>query len=205
VAVKFVFIINVANDADSQDQSAVFLVGKPTGARNRHQQSVASKCCCPRSRKPAQVERNNTRIATESKSRTINPTQAGSPECKSFSWLHKCCEGPAQHWTLENEFTLWTAACGGIDWLTLIVANARLLRLILRRLDCADTTLRRLLIVGAVPRARWFANEIRQWGLILVCIIGYVDDERISTAHGLKGVPRLGGCCEPANDYCPRR
>jgi exopolysaccharide biosynthesis polyprenyl glycosylphosphotransferase len=49
-----------------------------------------------------------------------------------------------------------------------------------------------LLIVGGGPRARWFANQVRQRTDLGYRIIGYVDDETNFNGHGVQGVPRIG-------------
>lgn len=88
--------------------------------------------------------------------------------------------------------TLWTAVCVGLIGLVLIVAMRISLRLNLRRLRLHGHNIKTVLIVGGGPRARWFANEIRQRVDLGYRIIGYVDDETNFNGHGLKGVPRLG-------------
>lgn len=88
--------------------------------------------------------------------------------------------------------TLWTAACVGLFGLALIVSMRVLLRLNLRRLRLRGHNIKTLLIVGGGPRARWFANEVRERIDLGYRIIGYVDDETNFNGHGLKGVPRLG-------------
>jgi exopolysaccharide biosynthesis polyprenyl glycosylphosphotransferase len=88
--------------------------------------------------------------------------------------------------------TLWTAACVGFFGLALIVSMRVLLRLNLRRLRLRGHNIKTLLIVGGGPRARWFANEVRERIDLGYRIIGYVDDETNFNGHGLKGVPRLG-------------
>ncbi len=88
--------------------------------------------------------------------------------------------------------TLWTAACVGLIGLALIVVMRVLLRLNLRRLRLRGHNIKTLLIVGGGPRARWFANEVRQRSDLGYRIIGYVDDETNFNGHGVKGLPRLG-------------
>src|SRR6266850_450742 len=88
--------------------------------------------------------------------------------------------------------TLWTATCVGLIGVILIVAMRVLLRLNLRRLRAHGHNIKTLLVVGGGPRARWFANEIRQRTNLGYRIIGYVDDETNFNGHGVKGVPRLG-------------
>src|SRR6267142_6203333 len=88
--------------------------------------------------------------------------------------------------------TLWTATCVGLIGLALIVAMRVLLRLNLRRLRVRGHNIKKLLIVGGGPRARWFANEIRKRTDLGYRIIGYVDDETNFNGHGIKSVPRLG-------------
>jgi exopolysaccharide biosynthesis polyprenyl glycosylphosphotransferase len=87
---------------------------------------------------------------------------------------------------------LWTAACVGLFGLGLIVSMRVLLRLNLRRLRLRGHNIKTLLIVGGGPRARWFANEVRERIDLGYRIIGYVDDETNFNGHGLNGVPRLG-------------
>lgn len=87
---------------------------------------------------------------------------------------------------------LWTAACVGLFGLALIVSMRVLLRLNLRRLRLRGHNIKTLLIVGGGPRARWFANEVRERIDLGYRIIGYVDDETNFNGHGLNGVPRLG-------------
>jgi exopolysaccharide biosynthesis polyprenyl glycosylphosphotransferase len=88
--------------------------------------------------------------------------------------------------------TLWTAACVGLFGLALIVTMRVLLRLNLRRLRLRGHNIKTLLIVGGGPRARWFANEVRERTDLGYRIIGYVDDETNFNGHGVKGLPRLG-------------
>ena len=88
--------------------------------------------------------------------------------------------------------TLWTATCVGVFGLTMIVFMRILLRLNLRRLRLRGHNIKTLLIVGGGPRARWFANEVRERTDLGYRIIGYVDDETNFNGHGVKGVPRLG-------------
>lgn len=88
--------------------------------------------------------------------------------------------------------TLWTASCVGVIGFVMIGAMRVLLRLNLRRLRKSGHNIKTLLIVGGGPRARWFANEIRQRTDLGYRIIGYVDDETNFNGHGVKGVPRLG-------------
>jgi exopolysaccharide biosynthesis polyprenyl glycosylphosphotransferase len=88
--------------------------------------------------------------------------------------------------------TLWTAACVGMIGMALIVSMRVLLRLNLRRLRLRGHNLKTVLIVGGGPRARWFANEVRQRSDLGYRIIGYVDDETNFNGHGVKGIPRLG-------------
>jgi len=88
--------------------------------------------------------------------------------------------------------TLETAATVGLIGFALIGGMRVLLRLNLRRLRLRGHNLKTLLIVGGGPRARWFANEIRQRTNLGYRIIGYVDDETNFNGHGVKGVPRLG-------------
>jgi exopolysaccharide biosynthesis polyprenyl glycosylphosphotransferase len=88
--------------------------------------------------------------------------------------------------------TLWAATCVGFIGLALIAAMRVLLRLNLRRLRVHGHNIKTALIVGGGPRARWFANEIRQRTDLGYRIIGYVDDETNFNGHGVKGVPRLG-------------
>ncbi len=88
--------------------------------------------------------------------------------------------------------TLWTAACVGLIGLALIVTMRVMLRLNLRRLRLRGHNIKTLLIVGGGPRARWFANEVRERTDLGYRIIGYVDDETNFNGHGVKGVPRLG-------------
>ena len=88
--------------------------------------------------------------------------------------------------------TLETAASVGVIGFALIGGMRVLLRLNLRRLRLRGHNIKTLLIVGGGPRARWFANEIRQRTNLGYRIIGYVDDETNFNGHGVKGVPRLG-------------
>ena len=88
--------------------------------------------------------------------------------------------------------TLATAASVGVIGFVLIGGMRVLLRLNLRRLRLRGHNIKSLLIVGGGPRARWFANEIRQRTNLGYRIIGYVDDETNFNGHGVKGVPRLG-------------
>ena len=88
--------------------------------------------------------------------------------------------------------TLATAASVGVIGFVLIGGMRVLLRLNLRRLRLRGHNIKTLLIVGGGPRARWFANEIRQRTNLGYRIIGYVDDETNFNGHGVKGVPRLG-------------
>jgi len=88
--------------------------------------------------------------------------------------------------------TLWIATCVALIGLILIVSMRMLLRLNLRRLRLRGHNIKKLLIVGGGPRARWFANEVRQRSDLGYRIIGYVDDETNFNGHGVKGVPRLG-------------
>jgi exopolysaccharide biosynthesis polyprenyl glycosylphosphotransferase len=88
--------------------------------------------------------------------------------------------------------TFWTATCVGLIGLLLIASMRMLLRLNLRRLRLHGHNIKTLLIVGGGPRARWFANEVRQRTDLGYRIIGYVDDETNFNGQGLKGVPRLG-------------
>jgi exopolysaccharide biosynthesis polyprenyl glycosylphosphotransferase len=88
--------------------------------------------------------------------------------------------------------TLRTAASVGIIALVLIVSMRLLLRLNLRRLRLRGHNIKKLLIVGGGPRARWFANEVRQRSNLGYRIVGYVDDETNFNGQGLKDVPRLG-------------
>ena len=88
--------------------------------------------------------------------------------------------------------TLWTAANVGIIGLLLIVLMRVLLRLNLRRLRLRGHNIKTLLIVGGGPRARWFANEVKERIDLGYRIIGYVDDETNFNGHGVKNVPRLG-------------
>jgi exopolysaccharide biosynthesis polyprenyl glycosylphosphotransferase len=67
-----------------------------------------------------------------------------------------------------------------------------LLRLNLRRLRLRGHNIKKLLIVGGGPRARWFANEVRERTDLGYRIIGYVDDETNFNGNGIQGVPRLG-------------
>ncbi|HVQ37500.1 MAG TPA: hypothetical protein VMS31_08205, partial [Pyrinomonadaceae bacterium] len=93
------------------------------------------------------------------------------------------------HW---QSITFWTATCVGLIGFVLIVTMRVLLRLNLRRLRLRGHNIKTLLIVGGGPRARWFANEVRERSDLGYRIIGYVDDETNFNGHGLKGVPRLG-------------
>ena len=68
--------------------------------------------------------------------------------------------------------TLWTAACVGLIGMVLIVVMRLLLRLNLRRLRLHGHNIKTLLIVGGGPRARWFANEVRQRSDLGYRIIG---------------------------------
>jgi hypothetical protein len=88
--------------------------------------------------------------------------------------------------------TLWTATCVGVIGMALIVTMRLLLRLNMRRLRLRGHNLKTLLIVGGGPRARWFANEVRQRTDLGYRIIGYVDDETNFNGHGVSGVPRIG-------------
>jgi exopolysaccharide biosynthesis polyprenyl glycosylphosphotransferase len=88
--------------------------------------------------------------------------------------------------------TLWTAVCVGVIGLALIVSMRVLLRLNLRRLRLRGHNIKTLLIVGGGPRARWFANEVRERTDLGYRIVGYVDDETNFNGHGVKGIPRLG-------------
>jgi exopolysaccharide biosynthesis polyprenyl glycosylphosphotransferase len=88
--------------------------------------------------------------------------------------------------------TLEAAASVGVIAFALIGSMRVLLRLNLGRLRLRGHNIKTLLIVGGGPRARWFANEIRQRTTLGYRIIGYVDDETNFNGHGLKGVPRLG-------------
>jgi exopolysaccharide biosynthesis polyprenyl glycosylphosphotransferase len=88
--------------------------------------------------------------------------------------------------------TLETAASVGVIGFALIGGMRVLLRLNLRRLRRRGHNIKTLLIVGGGPRARWFANEIRQRTNLGYRIIGYVDDETNFNGYGLKDVPRLG-------------
>ncbi|MEP6911128.1 MAG: sugar transferase [bacterium] len=88
--------------------------------------------------------------------------------------------------------TLETAATVGVIGFALIGGMRVLLRLNLRRLRLRGHNIKTVLIVGGGPRARWFANEIRQRTNLGYRIIGYVDDETNFNGHGVKGVPRLG-------------
>jgi exopolysaccharide biosynthesis polyprenyl glycosylphosphotransferase len=88
--------------------------------------------------------------------------------------------------------TLRTAASVGAIGLVLIVSMRLLLRLNLRRLRLHGHNIKKLLIVGGGPRARWFANEVRQRNNLGYRIVGYVDDETNFNGHGVKDVPRLG-------------
>lgn len=89
--------------------------------------------------------------------------------------------------------TLWTATCVGLIACLLIGAMRLLLRLNLRRLRLRGHNIKKLLIVGGGPRARWFANEVSERSDLGYRIIGYVDDETNFNGHGVKGIPRLGG------------
>jgi exopolysaccharide biosynthesis polyprenyl glycosylphosphotransferase len=80
----------------------------------------------------------------------------------------------------------------GVIGFALIGGMRVLLRLNLRRLRRRGHNIKTLLIVGGGPRARWFANEIRQRTNLGYRIVGYVDDETNFNGHGVKGVPRLG-------------
>ena len=93
------------------------------------------------------------------------------------------------HW---QTITLWTAACVGLIGLGLIVVMRVLLRLNLRRLRLHGHNIKTLVIVGGGPRARWFANEVRQRSDLGYRVIGYVDDETNSTATASRVFPRLG-------------
>lgn len=88
--------------------------------------------------------------------------------------------------------TLWTAACVGLIGMVLIIVMRLLLRLNLRHLRLRGHNIKTLLIVGGGPRARWFANEVRQRSDLGYRIIGYVDDQINFNGHGIRGVPRLG-------------
>ena len=88
--------------------------------------------------------------------------------------------------------TLWVAACVGMIGFVLIVTMRILLRLNLRRLRLHGHNIKTLLIVGGGPRARWFANEVRERSDLGYRMVGYVDDETNFNGHGIKGVPRLG-------------
>lgn len=87
---------------------------------------------------------------------------------------------------------LWTAACVGAIGFLLIAAMRVLLRLNLRRMRLRGHNIKKLLIVGGGPRARWFANEVKERTDLGYRIVGYVDDETNFNGHGVKGVPRLG-------------
>lgn len=88
--------------------------------------------------------------------------------------------------------TLRAAASVALIGLVLIVFMRLLLRLNLRRLRLRGHNIKKLLIVGGGPRARWFANEVRQRNDLGYRIVGYVDDETNFNGHGVKDVPRLG-------------
>ena len=88
--------------------------------------------------------------------------------------------------------TLWTATSVWIIGVVLISNMRLLLRLNLRRLRLQGLNIKTLLIVGGGPRAKWFANEVRQRSDLGYRIVGYVDDETNFNGHGIKGVPRLG-------------
>ena len=88
--------------------------------------------------------------------------------------------------------TLWTAISVGVIGFVAIAGMRALLRLNLRRLRKSGHNIKTMLIVGGGPRARWFANEIRQRTDLGYRIIGYVDDETNFNGHGVKGIPRLG-------------
>jgi exopolysaccharide biosynthesis polyprenyl glycosylphosphotransferase len=88
--------------------------------------------------------------------------------------------------------TLWTATCVGLIGLVLIVAMRVLLRLNLRRLRLRGHNIKKLLLVGGGPRARWFAAEIRKRSDLGYRIIGYVDDKTDFNGNGVNGLPRLG-------------
>ena len=88
--------------------------------------------------------------------------------------------------------TLWTAACVGAIGFVLISAMRVLLRLNLRRLRLRGHNIKTLLIVGGGPRARWFANEVRQRTDLGYRIIGYIDDETDFNGNGVNGLTRLG-------------
>ena len=88
--------------------------------------------------------------------------------------------------------TLWTAACVGVIGLAIIGAMRILLRANLRRLRLRGHNIKTLLIVGGGPRARWFANEVKERTDLGYRIIGYVDDETNFNGHGIKDVARLG-------------
>jgi exopolysaccharide biosynthesis polyprenyl glycosylphosphotransferase len=94
------------------------------------------------------------------------------------------------HW---QSITLWTATCVGLIGLLLILTMRVLLRLNLRRLRLRGHNIKRLLIVGGGPRARWFTNEVRRRNDLGYRLIGYVDDETNFNGDGVKGVARLGG------------
>ncbi len=87
----------------------------------------------------------------------------------------------------------WTATCVGLIGFVLISTMRVMLRLNLRRLRLRGHNIKTLLIVGGGPRARWFANEVRERNDLGYRIIGYVDDETNFNGDGLKDVPRLGG------------
>ncbi len=93
------------------------------------------------------------------------------------------------HWQI---ITLWTATCVGLIGFGLIGTMRGLLRLNLRRLRLRGHNIKTLLIVGGGPRARWFANQVRQRTDLGYRIIGYVDDETNFNGHGVQGVPRIG-------------
>ncbi|MEK6279126.1 MAG: sugar transferase [Acidobacteriota bacterium] len=88
--------------------------------------------------------------------------------------------------------TLWTAISVGVIGFVAIGGMRALLRLNLRRLRKSGHNIKTMLIVGGGPRARWFANEIRQRTDLGYRLIGYVDDETNFNGHGVKGIPRLG-------------
>ncbi len=88
--------------------------------------------------------------------------------------------------------TLWTATCVGILGLTTISVTRILLHLNLQRLRRRGLNIKTLLIVGGGPRARWFANQIKERSNLGYRLVGYVDDQTNFNGHGVKGVPRLG-------------
>ena len=101
--------------------------------------------------------------------------------------------------------TLWTAICVGLIGFVLIVTMRVLLRLNLRRLRLRGHNIKTLLIVGGGPRARWFANEVRERTDLGYRIIGYVDDETNFNGNGLKRCAATRRRSRPARHYCPRR